>query len=370
MKLPMFYTFPVIRGIQAGREYYVSMCPLRLVPRLLVFDEEDLEPNLRSQRVLNKARIPVLAKYMIDNPNGYVFSAITVSIDGDVEFHPISDDLNYYNLGTIRVPMDAKFIVNDGQHRRAGIEAALKERPELGNETIAIVFFIDRGLKRCQQMFADLNRHAVRPTESLNILYDHRDPIAEIARSLTHQVPVFEGLTELERSTISNRSTKLFTLSGIYRATCELLTAIGDEEDLEDQHKLAYNYWNTISRYLREWNLAKEGRVRASELRRDYINVHTIALVALGRLGASLVQQHPDEWTNMICRIGSVDWHRSNPRWEGRVTIGGRISYSRNNLVLLTNELKHIMGVELSNEELEAEAAHKKGLSIAGRISH
>jgi hypothetical protein len=29
------------------------------------------------------------------------------------------------------------------------------------------VYFVDAGLKRCQQMFADLNRYAIRPTRSL-----------------------------------------------------------------------------------------------------------------------------------------------------------------------------------------------------------
>ena len=36
------YVFPAIRGIQAGREYYVSMCPLRLIPRIFLFDEDEL----------------------------------------------------------------------------------------------------------------------------------------------------------------------------------------------------------------------------------------------------------------------------------------------------------------------------------------
>ena len=58
--------------------------------------------------------------------------------------------------------MDARFIINDGQHRRAAIEMALRDRPELADETISVVFFLDPKLERCQQMFADLNRYAVR----------------------------------------------------------------------------------------------------------------------------------------------------------------------------------------------------------------
>src|SRR5690242_2619818 len=73
------YTFPAIRGVQAGREYYVSQCPLRLIPRLFLFDDADLPPEVRAQRVLNKARLPEIASYIVENPDSYVFSAITAS---------------------------------------------------------------------------------------------------------------------------------------------------------------------------------------------------------------------------------------------------------------------------------------------------
>ena len=36
------YVFPSIRGVQAGREHYISMCPMRLIPRIFLFDEEEL----------------------------------------------------------------------------------------------------------------------------------------------------------------------------------------------------------------------------------------------------------------------------------------------------------------------------------------
>ena len=36
------------------------------------------------------------------------------------------------------------------------IEEALKANPELGEETISIVLFIDEGLRRSQQIFSDL----------------------------------------------------------------------------------------------------------------------------------------------------------------------------------------------------------------------
>src|SRR5262245_9010545 len=151
------YLFPSIRGVQARREYYVSMCPLRLVPKVFLFDEDELIPELRAQRTLNRARVPEIVRYIVGQRDGYVFSAITASIDADVRFQPIGAGAEGTRVGVLHVPMSAKFIINDGQHRRAAIEAALRERPDLADESIAVVFFLDKGLERCQQMFADLN---------------------------------------------------------------------------------------------------------------------------------------------------------------------------------------------------------------------
>src|SRR5271154_6362114 len=109
------YVFPAIRGIQAGREYYVSMCPLRLIPRIFLFDEDELRPELRAQRILNKARVPEIAGYLLGNPKGYVFSALTASIDGEVRFQPLGSDSTERSVGSLRIPMSAKFVINDGQ---------------------------------------------------------------------------------------------------------------------------------------------------------------------------------------------------------------------------------------------------------------
>ncbi|WP_152396588.1 DNA sulfur modification protein DndB [Paenibacillus guangzhouensis] len=352
--LPMFYTFPSIRGIQAGREYYITMCPLKLIPRIFLFDEEDIDPTVRSQRVLNKARVPEIAEYLINNCKDYVFSAITASIDGLVDFVPLSDDPVNYNIGIIKVPMTSKIVINDGQHRRAAIEAALKKKPELGDETISVVFFLDEGLRRSQQMFADLNRYAIRPSGSLNILYDYRDPVAEIARQLSYELDLFDGLTEMEKTTISNRSTKLFTLSGLYRATNELINNKIDKP-YEELKEISFKYWAVVGKHIKEWNSVKEGVVKASELRKDYINAHAITLVALGKVGYCLLDEFPDTWEKELEKLQLVEWYRGNKYWEGRVTVGGKISFSRNNLILLTSALKKVLGIPLSTEEQEAE---------------
>src|SRR4051794_36851682 len=105
------YVFPAIRGVQARREFYVSMCPLRLIPRIFLFNEEELVPELRAQRVLNKGRVPEMSRYILDNRDTYTFSALTASIDGDVRFIPYADSAEsqeLHKLGSLHVPMEAR----------------------------------------------------------------------------------------------------------------------------------------------------------------------------------------------------------------------------------------------------------------------
>ena len=74
---------------RAGREYYVSMCPLRLVPKVFLFNEAELVPGLRAQRVLNRARLPELTNYILANRESYCFSALTASLDGPVKLRTV-----------------------------------------------------------------------------------------------------------------------------------------------------------------------------------------------------------------------------------------------------------------------------------------
>jgi len=354
------YVFPSIRGIQAGREYYTVMCPLRLIPRIFLFDEEELKPEVRAQRTLNKQRVPEIARYIVDNPKGYTFSSVTASIDGKVRFESLGTDETERDVGRLHVPMDARFVINDGQHRRAAIEAALHENPDLGDETISVVFFLDVGLKRCQQMFADLNRFAVRTTASLGLLYDHRDESALIAKSVMQRVPVFNELTETERSTISNRSIKLFTLSGIHTANQALLSGL-PVETTDQKIDLAVAYWVEVSQHIQDWQLARERKVTAADLRRDYVHAHSLALAALARAGNVLLQKHPDSWKPKLRALGEIDWSRGNARqWEGRAMGAGRLSKRNVNVTLTGNLIKQQLGLPLTAEEKQLELEFRR----------
>ena len=355
------YVFPAIRGIQARREYYVSQCPLRLIPRLFQFDGADLPAEVRAQRVLNRGRLPEIASYMVANRDTYVFSALTASVDADVRFETLPGEGDGGRLGLLRIPMSARFVINDGQHRRGAIEIALEEDPSLGDETIAVVFFLDRGLDRSQQMFADLNRYAVRPSMSIGVLYDHRNPHASLARAVVSASWLLRDIVEMEKSNLSARSRKLFTLSAIF-TTCRALLAGIDEAQLVDYVPIATEFWDGIGDGFPEWHMVRERKLSAGEVRTDFIHSHGTVLHALGRVGNSILLSDPSvNWKDVGRKLGEIDWHKSNVAlWEGRSMTGGGVSKSGNNVTLTTNALKSHLGISLTPEEQRVEDAYHR----------
>ena len=36
------YSFPAVRAIQAGKPFYIATCPLRIIPKIFIYDEEEV----------------------------------------------------------------------------------------------------------------------------------------------------------------------------------------------------------------------------------------------------------------------------------------------------------------------------------------
>lgn len=318
------FSFPAVKGIQASMEYYVAMVPLDCIPKLFTFTDENLPPEIRSQRTLNKARIPEMRDYILTNPTSYVFSALTASIDGDMAFEAVSENAN---LGMLSISMSAKLLINDGQHRRAAIEEALRKNPDLKYEHASMVLYHDIGLKRSQQMFSDLNRFAIRPTKSLNILYDNRDYLSLLVKKVISTIPEFDKLIDKEHTSIPNRSISLFTLSAMHHGTRALLK--DNPKSAEEQLVLATEYWLAVYDNMLEWKDVASKRVKASEIRRDSLSPLSITIRSLGQVGKKLTEKYPDSWAEHLIVLRNIDWKKTNPLWNKGIVVDGSVQSSR-----------------------------------------
>ena len=164
----------------------------------------------------------------------------------------------------------------------------------------------------------------------------------------------------MEKSTLSRRSRKLFTLSAIHGATQALLhdVAVGDQESRTNK---ALSFWDAVSKHMPEWRLVRDHRLSAGEVRTECIHTHGIVLQALGRIGNAM-EIGAAGWDRPLTGLERIDWTRANTDlWEGRAMIGGRVSKSRRSILLTTAAIKHALHMDLTDDEAREELRFEEG---------
>ena len=334
--------FDAVRGVQAKREFYIMMCPFATIKDKFRYEDDPrIDPQLKAQRKIRDSRIPKIASYIKDNYNNYIFSSITISVGKKMQFIPAPGRGSDGKCGSLIIPHDAPILINDGQHRCAAIRS-ICENDDFYSENISVVVYEDRGLKRSQQMFADLNKHATKPTKSLGLLYDHRNQFAQFIVNLADDLDIFYGRTEKARTNISNRSTAFFTLNGIFDAT-RYLFRLKTKSISSEKQKIAREYWEKVAKNIPEWNLLMAKKITPYELRQEYVHAHTNVLNALGLVGYVLLQKN--DWRKKLKGLQKINWKKTSPIWQNKVVMDGKMLKNRLGIKRAANEILKQLGV-------------------------
>jgi DNA sulfur modification protein DndB len=355
----MSYNFrmPAVRGKQCQREYFTVIVPFGLIPKLFYYNEDFVPAAIRSQRELNEKRVPEIANYILYNDD-WVFSSLTATVNGDIKFLPF--DGSNPDIGILEVDMNAVFLINDGQHRRAAIIEAMKQNPELHKESISVVIYRFEGVERSNQMFADLNRYAQKPSKSLNVLYDSRDPLAHATSEMLRSISIFERFTDKDRVSLALKSPKLFTLGSLYEANKNLLRMNKKkmQQYSPENTTLIIDFWQEVVKCMLPWQLVQKGELKTWELREEYICSHSVIIQALGMTGSYLLENKG--WKKKLAALEKIDWRRENVEWKGIAIAGnGRVVNSKPAVHISSVFIREKIGLSLSQaEQKELESAH------------
>lgn len=347
---------PAMRGAMGSRTYYSCLMPLNAVPQFFKFtDWSGMLPEDREQRVLVQKRVPQLANYITENEDEYLFSSITASYKSEPVFEPYDGGTG--NIGILKLQLGDELVINDGQHRCAGIAQALKNGSEaLKTHTLSVLLFPWESTDRVQQMFSDLNRFVQKTSKSLDILYDKRDDVAASTLIMIDKVPVFKELTEKEKISLEVKSTKLFTLAALYDANVELLK-VYSENDIPTNAQLLTNYWKEVAKYMPDWSKVLNGHKKAIELRQEKIASHSTVLRAFGGLGVDLMKS--EDWKAHLSPLEGINWSKKNPEWENICIVANSVVSNRQARVATKAFIKSKLDIALSDSE-------KKMLSMRG----
>ncbi len=299
--------------------------------------------------------LPLPIKVLQQIREGLPVSALAASIDGKYRFEESGKNSD---TGILEVSMDARFLINDGQHRKSAILAALKEDPTLGDETISIVFYTDKGLMRSQQIFTDLNKNAVKTSNSISELYDSRDEMAVITRNVVWNIEFLNTYTDKEKDILGKFSSSIFTLNTFYLAN---KTIVGRNPG-GDSEKFLLSFWILVCKNMRQWQELQHKEITKVDLRENFIATQSIVIQALGRVGNYLYSNQLDP-ENYLKKLNEINWNRNSRQWYMRaVRKNGRIITNKKASLLISNVIKQAIGIPLNEEEKCAEVALKKSI--------
>lgn len=175
-----------------------------------------------------------IEQYLLKTKDRFFNSLVVGIYGGDPQWHPFevkarSRDhaaehfAGNENVGYLELNGKEHLFALDGQHRLAGIKAAVDARAALGEERVSVIFVAHAtdaaGLRRTRSLFVAINKKAVQVRKRDIIALDEVDHAAIITRQLVDEHTWFSrGQIDVDRFTdsIPAASPALTTISSFY----------------------------------------------------------------------------------------------------------------------------------------------------------
>lgn len=176
---------------------------------------EDIHKNKQLsqliQRELKRSRAQDIADYLKTNDERFFNSLVVAVYGGDPAWHQLDDvkaesgDIDIddvssdaiASIGFLSFTGKERLFALDGQHRLAGIQLAIKEKPQLAEDEVSVIFVshkdTENGIRRTRRLFTTLNKTAKPVSKGEIIALDESDVMAIVARDLVEHHPYFSG---------------------------------------------------------------------------------------------------------------------------------------------------------------------------------
>src|SRR5262249_14512274 len=123
-------------------------------------------PAEKSQRQLDPKHAHDIRDYILENPDEYLLGAVVYAVDQECVF---KESEISPSIGTLTIPFGTNLRSLDGQHRRSGLNEAIAEDSEIGNEDTAVLIYVEPDVAKRRQMFSDMNATPKVVAKALNV---------------------------------------------------------------------------------------------------------------------------------------------------------------------------------------------------------
>lgn len=236
---------PAIRGILGGKTYYTATFTFEQIAERVKRIDKELHTSESLREQLQRAltdNYKSIKEYILTQKEHFFNALVLAVYDGDPTWNELEfefNDTRYYSMGFLHLNGYERIFPVDGQHRVEGIKSALKENPNLKDETITVIFIghhdNPEGKEKTRRIFSTLNRYAKPVSLGDNIALDEDDVVAITTRDLLEKYPLFMN----ENVKIDKKSSKALA-DNDEKSFTSLIT-------LYETNKVIYTYYRSLS---------------------------------------------------------------------------------------------------------------------------
>ena len=245
---------PALRGVMGNWTYYSALVDLQELANRVEFADE-IQPHKglsdMIQRGLDDKRPPEIADYLLKQKERLFNSLVIATHGGSPNWFPLSEistddeqrlaDLTeelVESVGFLTFTGEEALFAVDGQHRLAGIKAAVHREPDHEWFDEIPVIFVghkhdDQGLIRTRRLFTTLNKYARPVTKRDTIALDEDDVMAISVRRLIEEQSDIFGSERIalvaENNLPSGDETSLTTIGNLYDVLATLFSKAATE---------------------------------------------------------------------------------------------------------------------------------------------
>lgn len=324
-------------AFHVGRDWYAvaTMKIASIVEHFPLVDNSELPVADRTQRRLQKSRLPNISQYMTGNKATYLFPSLIIGVRS-MKFSPVTcKGVETGTLGILEVPFDKGTLIIDGQHRIGGFGRAIAEAEIMGKDEISLMFVKYENVQQAQSYFSDTNRFTKPTPQGLNIEFS-QTPQAEVTRNVIEQVSIFGdrgSLVERERGgSLSLKSAKAFSNVAIDAALHEHFFAQLEakfpdmfppetQANIKAKTKLGVELFEYLGTLFAPWRNIAAGGTQAEVVRANIISTHGVSIRAFGVVAGKAYIQCAESrdvnacWKRKLNPLKSVDYRRTNPEF-------------------------------------------------------
>ena len=325
---------------QGNRTHLAFSLSLKLLLEIAKLNSADGKRNKSDaeemmNRPLMQPHVKEIAKYLV-NTDAYILPPFIFNSNTPIKVFAFGS--GSVKFGYAVISSEITLYVTDGQHRLKAIEIAVKERPELYNDSVTVLVVQEIDLEQIHQDFADCSKNKPIPP-ALRASFDVSDLLSKITRDLTKELDVFTGRIDKISSTVGKDPNYIFTMSQLRVGVSELLFgssnksldsfAVESREQYQASLDKAKSFYLEFAQNNTTWALLLQPRSQSNNLlnfynlRQERIDFCSAGFIIISRVGYLIFENNfsDEQNTLLIKALADLDYKRDCSLWENSVVI-------------------------------------------------